>query len=63
MHSQKSMSKDLKVIIQQLLNANNIFDTSHAHESFAKLKTNLIRKLSKEELMDWVFKNFSKHTM
>ena len=62
MHSQKSMSKDLKVIIQQLLNA-NIFDTSHAHESFAKLKTNLIRKLSKEELMDWVFKNFSKHTM
>ena len=33
----------------QLLNA-NIFDTSQAHESFAKL----IRKLSKEE-------NFSKH--
>ena len=40
---------NLNVVIQQLLNA-NIFDTSQAHESFAKL----IRKLSKQE-------NFSKH--
>ena len=48
-------------MIRQLLGA-NIFDTSTSHNSFLKLKPNVIKMLSQKDLKEWITDNICKHT-
>ncbi len=55
-HSEKSYTNDLQQVIEQLL-VSNALDSSYMHKSFSKLRPNLIRNLSEQELKDWIIKN------
>lgn len=60
-HPEVSMTKDLQVIVQQLMSA-GIFEKSRTHKSFQKLKPNLIRRLPEKDFKDWILNNFTKYT-
>lgn len=60
-HSEQTISNDLKEIVQQLLEA-DVFDTSHAHKSFSKLKPNLVGQVVQKDLKDWIIDNLCKYT-
>lgn len=61
-HSKKSMEKDVKVVIEQLMES-KVFNPSilQSHKSFSTLKTNLIRTLDEMSLKEWMIERFSLH--
>ena len=61
-HSKKSITKDLHQVVEQLRSA-NVFDTTHMHKSFGKIKSNLIRTISLEDLKEWIIANYSKESV
>ena len=60
-HNKKSFFNDMHEAIKQLLGA-NIFDTSTSHNSFLKLKPNVIKSLSQKDLKEWITDNICKYT-
>ncbi len=52
-HSKPSHLKDLHEIVKQLLEA-DVLDTTQVHKSFSNLQPNLIRRLSQNNLKDWI---------
>ena len=61
-HNKKSFFNDLHEVIRQLLGA-SIFDTSTLHNSFFKLKPNVIKTSSQKYLKEWITDNICKHTL
>ncbi len=60
-HSEKSYSKDLYQVIEQLLESNAL-DSSTTHKSFSNLRPNLIRAISEKELKIWIIHNVSNYS-
>ncbi len=56
-HSKRSFLKDLSKIVDQLKDV-NVFSTSHSHRSFSKMKPNLMKTLSLQDLKKWIIENF-----
>lgn len=60
-HSKRSDAKDLKKIVQQLQQQNVFKKTpGRVHQSFKKLKPNLIRTIEEDKLKGWMAELFSK---
>ena len=53
-HNNKSFSNDLYEVIRQLLGGANVLYTSTSHNSFLKLKPNIIKTLSQKDLKEWI---------
>ena len=58
-HSKKSITKDLHQVVEQLRSA-NVFDTTHMHKLFGKIKS---RSISLEDLKEWIIANYSKESV
>ena len=62
-HSDKGSQKDLKTILQQLMER-DVFNKETAsklmHKSFPHLETNLIKTVDEKLLKEWMVENFSK---
>ncbi len=62
-HTEKSVVKDLHLIVEQLMESDVFENGSRTHKSFSNLKPNIIRTLLQTDLKKWIICNFSKHTM
>ena len=60
-HNKKPFFNNLHQVIRKLLGA-NICNTSTSHNSFSKLKPNVIKTLSQKDLKEWVTDIISKYT-
>ncbi len=62
-NAEKSVVKDLHLIVEQLMESDVFKNGSCTHKSFSNLKPNIIRSLLQTDLKKWIICNFSKHTM